>query len=206
MPLQGPGLKTAAPLSPLCSFRPCFAPSRDPELTASLVASRVCGLGRAVPAPWDTGVRTVTRGRMFPWPLPSLGPPVSWAPCARGRVGPSGGRRAWSAAVLRGSPETGLGLRSLPGVAGRDVFCLNSGRRWRGAQRRGVWEEGAAAPAPAPAPAPGRPRFGGKPAYGTHLGNSFCINRFFQVRHIPGLTVKDEMALSLSCYVFMDLN
>lgn len=66
--------------------------------------------------------------------------------------------------------------------------------------RLSVWEQGARSwppsPTPALAPFPVEGPAWGKEAYGTHLGNSFCINHFFQVRHTFVLTGKDEIAFS----------
>ena len=56
---------------------------------------------------------------------------------------------------------------------------------------------------PTPAPFPVEGPASGKEAYGTHLGNSFCINHFFQVRHTLVLTGKDEIAFSFLPATFL---
>lgn len=124
---------------------------------------------------------------------------------------PRKGRTVHFPAALCGLPETELApgaispgrnnLRNPSYIIRYDVFCLNSGSRWRVCAEAACPGGGGSRPSPLLQPC-GRPRLGGKRAYGTHLGNSFCINHSFQVRHMPRLTVKDEIAFSLCWLCF----
>lgn len=92
-------------------------------------------------------------------------------------------------------------FRNLSYIIRYDVFCLNSGSRWRvcvevaclggGGSRFSFLFQFC-----------GRFRLGGKRVYGIYLGNFFCINYFFQVRYTFRLIVKDEIAFSFCWLCF----